>query len=523
MENLKGPTAPTLPRAAVSERAPDLITIRRETALEAAPAATGSERFGHVYHRVLVFADAIALTAGCVVALLIASLAGAGADSVQWALTVMVLAPVWILIAYQFGLYGQVERRLSFDYVAELVPAVTALTVWCWFLALLGGVTASDGPNLFGSAVLWLVSMPLLLVSRAVARAYARRRPWFQRSVALIGDEDAVELLDQRIERHPEWGISVGLELVRRVSDSDRWEMTGRESEFEGFPDSLGEYDVSPLGLTKLVKDRGIDRAFVAGGPDSLGERTALVHTLLDRGVAVDYLAGGPETLFATSSPQHLEGLTFMSSRPSHPGPLDRVIKRGIDIVLSSALLLASAPLLAYAAFRIKRDSPGPVFFRQERSGLHERPFEVVKLRTMYDGAHDQREALREATVEDGNDDVLFKLDDDPRVTKFGQWLRRTSLDEVPQLWNVLRGEMSMVGPRPLVPEEARMAHGLYLARFRVKPGIAGPWQAEGRSEIPFEDMLRLDYSYVAGWSTAEDLRLLLRTLSAVVGRKGAK
>ncbi|MDQ2622790.1 MAG: sugar transferase [Actinomycetota bacterium] len=520
MKDSKSPPASTPADTVVQEHGSQPTPMQHRAAGEGA--ACGSERFGYVYHRILLVADGVALLAACAVALTVALLVDAGADSTRWAATVLVASPAWILIAYQFGLYGQVERRFKFDYVTELVPAVTALTVWCWFVALLGGVMAAGGPNLFGSAVLWLAAIPSVLFCRAVARAFAGSRSWFSRSVALIGDDAAVRRVNQRIERHPEWGISVDL-VLSRDDGSGEWELTGSRAQPHGPAEGLDEYDVTPIGVTRLVRDRCIDRVIVAGGTGPLEARTALLHTLLDRGVSVDYVAGGPENLFAGSTAQHLEGMTLMSARPSHPGPLDRAIKRGVDVVLSSTLLILTAPLFALAAIRIKRDSDGPVFFRQVRSGLNEKPFEVIKLRTMYVGAHSEREALRRETAPQGNDDVLFKLDDDPRVTRAGQWLRRTSLDELPQLWNVLRGDMSMVGPRPLVPEEAEMAHGMYLARFRVTPGIAGPWQAEGRSEIPFEDMLKLDYSYVAGWSMAEDVKLLLRTFSAVVGRKGAK
>jgi len=208
--------------------------------------------------------------------------------------------------------------------------------------------------------------------------------------------------------------------------------------------------------------------------------------------------------------------------RPSSPRPLGQHLKRSIDIVLSAFGLIVTAPLLAYAAIRIKLDSKGPVFYKQVRCGLDGEEFELFKLRTMVDGAHAMRSELRRETEAAGNDDVLFKLEDDPRITKFGRFLRRTSVDELPQLWNVLRGDMSMVGPRPLVFEEALQATDLFSARTRVKPGIAGPWQALGRSSIPFEDMIKLDYAYVVGWSMSEDLRLLLRTLSAVTKRSNA-
>jgi lipopolysaccharide/colanic/teichoic acid biosynthesis glycosyltransferase len=140
----------------------------------------------------------------------------------------------------------------------------------------------------------------------------------------------------------------------------------------------------------------------------------------------------------------------------------------------------------------------------------------------MVNGADDLRTELRETSEEERDGDVLFKLEDDPRVTKFGKTLRNWSIDELPQLWNVLKGEMSIVGPRPLPYDEANQATGLFRARTSVKPGLAGPWQAYGRSNIPFEDMIRLDYSYAVGWSMAEDMRLLLRTANAVFGRRGA-
>lgn len=481
----------------------------------------GAELFGHAYHRLLVAADALALALALVIAYGAAILVGSEANAGRWIATVVVLLPAWVLIAYQAGLYGQVERRFSFDYVTELPSTFVATTIWAWIIVLVGSLTAASGPNVFGPVLLWVVAIPLILICRAAARAVARTRPWFIRSVALIGDSSAVDRISQRIGRHPEWGIEVGLRLTRQSDEG--WGMRGRVPDLDDHIEPLDPAETRPEEITRLVTRSGIDRVIIAGGSGDLNSRIEMAHTMLNRGVAVDFVAGGPETFYGSSITQHLEGMTLMSSRPSYPGPMGRALKRAVDVALSSILLVLSAPVVLFAAIRIKRDSPGPVFYRQARSGLNEKEFELVKLRTMYEGAHEERDALREATRENGNDDVLFKLESDPRITRVGHWLRRTSLDEIPQLWNVLKGDMSMVGPRPLVPEEAELASGMYVARFKLKPGIAGPWQAEGRSEIPFEDMLRLDYSYVAGWSMVEDLKLLLRTLSAVIVRRGAK
>jgi lipopolysaccharide/colanic/teichoic acid biosynthesis glycosyltransferase len=491
-----------------------------------APQRAKAVGFGHAFHRLLVVADLAALLLSSLLVLALLSVVGRQIDTTQWLLTVAVMVPAWILIAYLVGLYGQMERRLNFDYVAELTAIISASTAWCWFAILVRGVIFEGGTALVTPALTWLVMVPVLLICRSLARSFARSRPWYVRSIALIGDGSTVDILDKRIARHPEWGLSVGLEVVR-IEGSDTWHV--RRPSADGQQTRVGSVEhvegpgVMAVGLTALVEDAAIDRVMVAGGLERLSSRTELVHTLIDRGIAVDYMSGGPETLYSSAMPQHLEGLSFLSSRPSEPKPFAMVIKRVMDLVMSTCLLIATAPILAWAAIRIKMDSPGPVVFKQERSGLFLYIFMDRLLGTIHDGAHDQRDQLRQEAQANGFDNVLFKLDDDPRVTKFGQKLRNSSLDELPQLWNVLIGDMSMVGPRPLVPEEAAEAHGMYRARSRVKPGIAGPWQAEGRSDIPFEDMLRLDYSYVAGWSLGEDVRLLLRTFSAVVGRSGAK
>lgn len=485
-----------------------------------------SALFGHAYHRYLLVADLTALVISVTMTLVSVAVLDRDVVALDFAMTALFLAPVWIGILYLLGLFSQVERYLSFDYVIELLPVANAVTLWCWLLVVARSATFQGGTELITPAILWILMVPTVLVARAAARTIARKRPWYMRKVALIGDQAVVDLLRRKIDRHPNWGLRVNLELVRLEEDGS-W-LVKRTSSNGGGPrvglvDHVHGSRVMATGLTGLVADAGIDRAMVAGGLERLSERAELVQTMLDRGIAVDYVSGGPETLYATAMPQHLEGMSLMSSRPSKPSPVAMKLKRAIDICLSSLLLVLTLPILAVAAFRIKRDSPGPVFYRQARSGRDGKIFKIFKLRTMCEGAHDQREELRVATEGEGNNDVLFKLEQDPRVTKVGKWLRRTSLDELPQLLNVLKGDMSMVGPRPLVPEEAEHAHGLFQARSQVKPGIAGPWQAEGRSDIPFEDMLRLDYSYVVGWSMGEDFRLLLRTLTAVVGSSGAR
>jgi lipopolysaccharide/colanic/teichoic acid biosynthesis glycosyltransferase len=176
------------------------------------------------------------------------------------------------------------------------------------------------------------------------------------------------------------------------------------------------------------------------------------------------------------------------------------------------------SPLLLVIAVAVKVSSPGPVLFRQPRVGRRGRCFEMLKFRTMYDGADAQKAKLRDAVGTDG----LFKLADDPRVTPVGRILRRTSLDELPQLINVLRGEMSLVGPRPLVEEEDRLIAGWHHRRREGTPGMTGVWQVLGSARVPLDDMVKMDYLYRANWSLWLDLKILLRTCAHVFSRRNA-
>jgi exopolysaccharide biosynthesis polyprenyl glycosylphosphotransferase len=197
------------------------------------------------------------------------------------------------------------------------------------------------------------------------------------------------------------------------------------------------------------------------------------------------------------------------------------VLKRAIDLVGSAAGLAVLSPLFAFVALRIKLDSPGPVFFRQERVGREGRRFKILKFRTMARDAEQRREGLQGRSIY--SDPRLFKVPDDPRITRVGRWLRRTSLDELPQLVNVLKGEMSLVGPRPPLPCEVELYEAHHYARFDVKPGMTGPWQVCGRNQITdFEKIVALESDYIRNWSLLADLALLVRTLPAVLSSRGA-
>ncbi|MCO5974715.1 sugar transferase [Actinoallomurus soli] len=199
-------------------------------------------------------------------------------------------------------------------------------------------------------------------------------------------------------------------------------------------------------------------------------------------------------------------------------GPNGRA-KRAVDLLVGALAMVMSAPLLGALAIAIKWSSPGPVLFRQERVGRGRRPFTMLKLRTMVDGAD---RMVAELLARGGTDERFYKFQDDPRITRVGAFLRRWSLDELPQLWNVLRGEMSLVGPRPALASEVRAYAPWQLRRLEVRPGMTGAWQVSGRSELGFDDCVRLDLAYIDGWRLARDVGILLRTAPAVLRRRGA-
>lgn len=219
------------------------------------------------------------------------------------------------------------------------------------------------------------------------------------------------------------------------------------------------------------------------------------------------------------SEAEELQGLTLMHLPTASLGPRARIMKRLIDMTLATCALIAACPVLFVIGVAIKLDSPGPVFFRQERIGRGGRPFSIFKFRSMTADAWQQRTTVAQLNEVDG---PLFKMANDPRVTRVGAFIRKTSLDELPQLINVVRGEMSLVGPRPLPAEESDRIDGAGLARLDVKPGITGLWQVCGRSDLTYADLQHLDSVYVRSWSLMWDVRIIAKTPHVVFARKGA-
>jgi exopolysaccharide biosynthesis polyprenyl glycosylphosphotransferase len=222
---------------------------------------------------------------------------------------------------------------------------------------------------------------------------------------------------------------------------------------------------------------------------------------------------------FSEVDVRELNGVPLLSVRSPAIRGADRAIKRGLDLVGASLILLVLSPFLVIIGMAIRVDSKGHALYRQERLGEGGRPFRIVKYRTMREGAEEEQEALRSRNEASG---PLFKMKNDPRVTLVGRFLRRTSIDEIPQLYNVLRGEMSLVGPRPPLPNEVKEYQEWHRKRLAVAPGMTGLWQVSGRSDVTFDEMVLLDLYYIENWSLSLDFSIMLRTIPRMILGKGA-
>ena len=224
------------------------------------------------------------------------------------------------------------------------------------------------------------------------------------------------------------------------------------------------------------------------------------------------------QDLYPIGAASLAETVATARSRRTRARLWGRVAKRALDIALSATALLVLLPVVVVLAAIVRLDSQGPALFRQPRVGLAGREFMMLKFRSMVQGAEQLKAAIEDANEADG---LLFKMANDPRVTRVGSWLRRYSLDEIPQLLNVLRGEMSLVGPRPALPTEVAAYDTHTAERLTIKPGLTGPWQVSDRHRSSFEDYVRLDLDYVQSWSGTGDLALLVRTVPAVLRSTG--
>ena len=280
-----------------------------------------------------------------------------------------------------------------------------------------------------------------------------------------------------------------------------------------GSATAIGE----PQALLEIIAGAGAHRLII--GPHAFTNATTfeLLEAARDAGTRVSLLPDMLEVVGSSVDFDDLYGVTLLGVRHTNLSRSSQRLKRAFDLVGASLVLLFAWPLMLISAMMVRLDSPGPILFRQWRVGRNGERFRIIKFRTMVDGAEEMKDELRHRNEADG----LFKIADDPRITGVGRRLRRCSCDELPQIFNVLMGQMSLVGPRPLVAEEHDIIEGVRRGRLRLTPGMTGPWQISGAARIPLEDMVKLDHLYVSNWTVWGDVKILLRTVPYVLSRCG--
>ena len=461
----------------IPEGRPTLANLRRDS----------------VYRRLLLGADI--LCAAVAIGIL------AQLTDARLTLLAFAAVPLVALVSKAIGLYDRDENLLRKTTLDE-VPALFQVSTFYALAAWLGSQIFLHS-DLTRTQVLWLWA--LLFVSMTLARVTARRLAHIltdPERCLVIGDPASASRLNRKIEHEP----SLKAHVVGWVP----WEPPRRRPIEPRLLSGLGM-----LGLT--IAEHDIDRVVIAPGSRDPSEVLDTIRLVKSLGVKVSILPGLLEAVGSSVEFDDVEGLVMLGLRTRDLTASSHVLKRALDICVASAALVFFSPLIAVIAAAIKLDTFGPVLFRQTRIGRGGKRFTMLKFRTMEDGADEFKDELLEL-----NDAAsLFKIKNDPRITRVGGVLRRLSLDELPQLLNVLRGDMSLVGPRPLVPEEDAQVVGWRRLRSHVTPGMTGLWQILDSTRVTLEEMVTIDHLYAANWSLWLDVKVLLRTIPYALTRRG--
>jgi len=419
--------------------------------------------------------------------------------------------PIWIVLAKLYGLYDRDEERTDHSTSDDVIGVLHLTTVGTWIVFAGSRLTHVADPAVARVTVFWGVAIGAIVSARALARSLCRGHESYVQNTLIVGADRVGRLIGRKLAQHPEYG----LRLVGFVDED-------ADAPIPGFGDAhvLGSLDSVP----KLIRRFNVGRVIIGFPANGHEELLGQITYLNDVGVQVDvvprfYAVVAPGVDIHTAG-----GVSLISLRPLRLPRSSLVLKRAVDIVGAALALVLLAPVFLVVALLIKRDSPGPVFFRQERMRGNNSSFRMWKFRTMTADAEARKSQVAHLSIhaqEDG-DPRMFKVPHDPRVTRLGRVLRRFSIDELPQFINVLKGEMSLVGPRPLIPEEHEHVATWRRRRLGLKPGITGLWQVNGRSDLPFEEMVALDYRYVTHWSLWLDLSLLFKTIPQVLRGTGA-
>ena len=461
--------------------------------------------------RLLLLADIVGLFTAFVVAQRLV-VAPTPVDTVvpQWELVLFCASlPLWVILARLHGLYDRDEERTDHSSVDDFFGVLQVVTIGSWIFLVGTHVTGLAHPTLERIVVFWALAIGFVTLFRVIIRVIGRRQAAYVQNVLVVGSGNVARLLAEKMGKHR----SYGLNIVGFV-DHDAGAVTNGGPPLE----LLGTTNE----LRQIVHQHRIDRVVVAFSNDSHEDTLDVIRRLQDQRVQVDIVPRMFEVLGTSAQLHAIEGIPLVGLALPRLSGSSRFLKRSFDVVGATFGLVLLSPVFLFTALAIKLDSRGPVFFRQVRMGEDERTFRIFKFRTMVVDAETRKQEVAHLNMHRDDDPRMFKVPSDPRVTRVGAFLRRSRIDELPQLLNVVRGEMSLVGPRPLILDEDRYVERWARRRLSLRPGITGLWQVLGASDIPFEEMTKLDYLYVTTWSLREDVRLILRTIPSLVRGRAA-
>jgi exopolysaccharide biosynthesis polyprenyl glycosylphosphotransferase len=481
--------------------APMWESVRRLEHPEDVPGVPALLKRDALHRRTLGVVDVLAAYG----ALLVAVYAVKG-DHVSLSPWAVMVAPFVLLASKVIGLYDRDQhllRKTTLDEMPQILylAVVLALTAWLTETIVLHGYLSR--PQVF---TLTLCSFVLTTLGRLSVRAAVRAVTSQERCLVLGSAGSARRIADKLADARSTNAVVVGRVSIDHSEPDDRSDRS--------VPAKLGDFP----SLVEIVSAHAVERVIIAPGQDGEEEILDAIRVIKALGVKVSVLPRLLEVVGSSSSFDDVNGVWLLGVRHFGLSRSSEAIKRATDVIGASVALVLLLPLLLILALAVKLTSRGPVFFSQKRIGRQGEVFKMLKFRSMVVGADSVKEALRSLNEAEGG---LFKIDGDPRVTRVGRLMRRTSLDELPQLLNVVRGEMSLVGPRPLVPDEDALIEGWQRRRLAVKPGMTGLWQIFGSARIPMDEMVKIDYLYGANWSIWLDVKILLRTIPYILARRG--
>jgi exopolysaccharide biosynthesis polyprenyl glycosylphosphotransferase len=470
-----------------------------------ASSASSHRRRGALVTRSLLLADVVGLALAFFLTELLFGSSGSADELSLLAECALFFAtlPVWISFAKLYRLYDHDEERADHTTLEDFPGVFHLVTVGTFFLMVGSTLTGLSNPLLEKLAAFWALAIAVVVTARITARAFCRRSPQYRQNTLIVGAGQVGQLVARKLRMHDEYGLNL-LGFVDAAPLDLREDLEGLS--VLGGPDTLPD----------LVRELRVDRVVIAFSSDSHDETLAMIASLREHDVQVDIVPRFFEGVGLHTKLHSVESLPLLGLPTVKRFPFSPLIKRALDIAGASVGLALAAPFFAFAAWRISRESTGPVLFRQTRIGRDMREFTMLKFRTMRcdadDAVHREYIAQTMSSTAVATSNGLYKLQRDDAVTRFGRFLRKTSLDELPQLINVLRGDMSLVGPRPCLGYETEHFKSHHYERFQVHPGVTGLWQVSARAHATFGEALEMDVTYARNWSLGLDLWLLFRT-----------